>query len=277
MSHPAIFAYNDYRLYLKDCLESLRETRPWFSLRYLAGQLELDAGNLVKVIQKERHLPDRCLALLSTELGLNLRESEYLEHLVRFAKARNSKKEQAAYERLLDLKCAKPEVLGRDQYAFYKDWRCTAVLAILHLDDFRATEAAIADLLLPKSSVEDVHRILKLLEELGLARRGKAGRWIASKSSLTTGEAWKDLSVRAFQRETLILALQALDQIPKEERDISTLTVTLSSDSLVKVRALALDFRKAVLELAAQAPRSSRVWQINLQTFPLSRSTEDRA
>ncbi|MBK8801827.1 MAG: TIGR02147 family protein [Fibrobacteres bacterium] len=277
MAQPPILSYTDYRLYIKDCLESLRESRPWFSLRYLAGQMELDAGNLVKVVQKDRHLPDRCLSALSNELGLNLRETEYLEHLVRFAKARNSRKEQDAYEKLLELKCAKADVLGRDQYAFYKDWRCTAVLALLHLDNFRATEAAIADHLLPKAPVEDVHRILRLLEELGLARRGKAGRWIACKSSLTTGPAWKDLAVRAFQRETLGLALQALDRIPKEDRDISTLTVTLANEDLEKLSALKLNFRKAVLDLAAQASRSDRVWQVNLQVFPLSRSGEERS
>lgn len=277
MAQPSILSYTDYRLYIKDCLESLRESRPWFSLRYLACQISLDAGNLVKVIQKERHLPDRCLLALSNELGLNLREGEYLEHLVRFAKARNHRKEQEAYEKLLDLKCAKAEVLGRDQYAFYKDWRCTAVLALLHLDDFRGTEASIADHLLPKASVEEIHRILKLLEGLGLARRGKAARWIACKSLLTTGEAWKDLAVRAFQKETMTLALQALDQIPSGDRDISTLTVTLPEGDLAKLRALALDFRNAVLDLAAQASHCARVWQVNLQIYPLSRSLEERA
>lgn len=275
MAQPPILEYNDYRLYVKDCLEGLRESRPWFSLRYLAKQMDLDPGNLVKVVQKERHLPDRCLSILATELGLNQRETEYLVHLAAFGKARTPRKEQETYEQLLDLKYARPEVLGRDQYAFYRDWRCTAILAMLHLDRAKATENAIADHLIPKTSVEEVHRILKLLEELGLARRGKAGRWVACKSVLTTGDAWKDLSIRAFQKETLQLAQRAMDYIPKEDRDISTLTVTLGAQDLEKVREMAREFRKSVLSMAAETPAPERVWQVNLQMFPLSRALED--
>lgn len=270
MAQPSILEYNDYRIYLKDCLEGLRESRPWFSLRYLARQMELDPGNLVKVVQKERHLPDRCLPILASELGLNQRDSEYLVHLMAFGKARTSRKEQETYEKLLGLKYVRPEVLGRDQYAFYRDWRCTAILAMLHLDLPRATEIAIADRLLPRTNAEEVHRILKLLEELGLARRAKAGRWVATKSVLTTGEAWKDLSIRAFQKETLQLAARALDSIPREDRDISTLTVTLGPTDLEKVREMAREFRQAVLAMAAEAPAPERVWQVNVQLFPLS-------
>lgn len=274
MATPQILDYNDYREYLKDCLEQLRESRPWFSLRYLSKQIELDPGNLVKVVQKERHLPDRCLGLLASELGLNHRETEYLEHLADFAKARTAEQTKRAYEKLLDLKYARPEVLGRDQYSFYRDWKCTAVLALLHIDRIRGTESVLAEMLEPKTSVEEVHRVLALLSELGLARAGKGGKWVASKSILTTGESWKDIAIREFQKETLQLAGRALDRIPKEERDISTLTVTLGAKDLDRIREMARQFRREVLSIAAQAPDPERVWQLNLQLFPLSRKVE---
>jgi len=277
MATPRILDYSDYREYLRDCLEGLRETRPWFSLRHLARQLALDAGNLVKVTQKERHLPTRCLATLSLELGLNEREREYLERLVVFGKAKSQERTRAAYERLLELKYVRPEVLGRSQYAFYRDWRCTAVLALLHVENFQTTEAQIARHLEPASSVEDIHRVLSLLEELGLAKRARGGRWQACKSVLTTGEAWRDLAIRAFQKETMRLAERALNEIPREERDISTLTVTLGSKDLEKVREISREFRAAILALASETPAPQRVWQLNLQLFPLSRPVEAKA
>lgn len=274
MAIPQILDYNDYREYLKDCLERMRESRPWFSLRYLSKQIELDPGNLVKVVQKERHLPDRCLGQLASELGLNQRETEYLEHLADFAKARTAEQTKRAYEKLLDLKYARPEVLGRDQYSFYRDWKCTAVLALLHIDRIKGTESVLAEMLEPKTSVEEVHRVLALLSELGLARAGKGGKWVACKSILTTGETWKDIAIREFQKETLQLAGRALDRIPKEERDISTLTVTLGAKDLDRIREMARQFRREVLSIAAQAPDPERVWQLNLQLFPLSRKVE---
>jgi len=274
MATPNVLDYDDYREYVKDVLETIRETRPLLSMRHFAKCIGLDAGNLVKLVQKERHLPDRCLAPLIDELGLNRRESLYLEHLVAFGKARTSEQARTTYEKLLDLKFAKPEVVGREQYAFYKDWKCTAVLAMLHLDGIAATETVIAQRLEPKSTVEEVAKVLRLLETLGLAKRSRGGKWVACKSLITTGEAWKDVGIRAFQKETLRLAERAMERIPREERDISTLTVTLGGKDLAKVRDMAREFRRAVLDVASNASKADRVWQLNLQVFPLSSKPE---
>lgn len=274
MATPNVLDYDDYREYAKDVLEGIRETRPLLSLRHFAKCIGLDAGNLVKLVQKERHLPDRCLAPLIVELGLNRRDSLYLEHLVAFGKARTSEQTRTAYERLLDLKFAKPEVVGREQYAFYKDWKCTAVLAMLHLNGIRPTETVIAGLLEPRSTAEEVAKVLRLLETLGLTKRARGGKWVACKSLITTGEAWKDVGIRAFQKETLRLAERAMERIPREERDISTLTVTLGEKELAKVRDMAREFRRAVLDVASNASAADRVWQLNLQVFPLSGKPE---
>lgn len=272
MPMPLLLEYSDYREYLRDAMEGLREVRPWFSLRWLGKQIALDPGNLVKVIQRERHLPGRCIAPLAAELGLTARDTEYLQRLVEFGKATTTEKTRVAYERLLDLKYAKPEVVGRNQYAFYRDWRCTAVLGLLHLDGIRGTEAELAALLEPRSTPAEVRRILDLLAELGMVEHLRGGRWRAGKSLLSTGEQWKDMGVRTFQKETLRLAERALDQIDPEDRDITTATVTLGRDDLAKVREMAKEFRRAVLALATGSSNPERVYQLNLQLFPLSRS-----
>lgn len=276
MGKPAILDYSDYREFLRDFLEWGREAKPWFSLRSLGQRLELDAGNLLKVAQKERHLPERCLESLARELELNEREGEYLRRLFEFGKAKGSESVRKAYERLIDLKCARPEVLGKDQYEFYKDWRNTAVLALLHLDGAKTTDEELASRLEPRSSAEEVRRILTSLEKLGLARKGRNGRWVAQRSLVTTGEKWKDLSIRAFQRDTLRLAERALERISPDERDISTLTVAMSGPDLEKVREMAREFRRNVLALAAASNAPDRVWQVNLQVFPLSVALEAR-
>lgn len=277
MAKPAILDYSDYREFLRDSLEWGRAAKPWFSLRSLGQRLELDAGNLLKVTQKERHLPERCLDALAQELELNEREGEYLRRLVEFGKAKGSESVRKAYERLLDLQCARPEVLGKAQYEFYKDWRNTAVLALLHLEGAKTTDEELANLLEPRAGAEDVRRILTLLGRLGLARKGRNGRWVARRSLVTTGEKWKDLSIRAFQRDTIRLAERALERISPEQRDISTLTVAMSGPDLEKVRELAREFRRNVLALAAESNGPDRVWQVNLQVFPLSVPLEARS
>lgn len=271
MALPQILDYLDYRDYLKEFLEKARPEKSWLSLRYLGGKLDLDAGNLVKMLQKERHLPERCVPLLAGEIGLNARETEYLGLLVEFNKASRPDKAREVYERILDLKYVRPAVVGKTQYAFYRDWKPTAVLALLHLGPWRGGEVELAAHLEPKVTPQEVLETLHLLRELGLARQEKGNRWVANESLLTTGEGWKDIAIREFQRQTIRLAERSLERQQPTDRDISTLTITLGANDLDKVRELAKEFRRAVLQLASATPDPERAYQVNLQVFPLSR------
>lgn len=272
MALPQILDYLDYREYLKDYLEKAREEKSWLSLRYLGGRLELDAGNLVKALQKERHLPGRCIPALAAEFGLTARETEYLALLVEFNKASRPDRARELYEQILDLKFIRPAVVGKPQYEFYKDWKPTAVLALLHMGPWRGSEVEIASMLEPRCTPQEVLATLHLLKELNLARLEKGNRWIANESLLTSGEGWKDIAIREFQRQTIRLAERSLERQDPQDRDISTLTVTLGEGDLAKVRELAKEFRRSVLQLASNTPEPDRVYQVNLQVFPLSRT-----
>lgn len=272
MALPQILDYLDYREFLKDYLENIKADKPWFSLRYLGGRLDVDAGNIVKMLQKERHLPERCLSALAAELGLNSRETEYLGLLVEFSKATQAEKIRVAYERILDLKYVRPAVVGKQQYAFYRDWKPTAVLAMLHLDHLRKDEVEIADKLEPRITIQEALETLQLLEKLGLARKEKGNRWVANESLLTTGEGWKDIAIREYQRQTLKLSERSLEHHQPSERDISTLTFTLGPGDLEKIRELTKEFRRNILSIAAGTPAAERIYQMNLQLFPMSKT-----
>lgn len=271
MSLPQILDYLDYRDYLKDYLEQSREEKSWLSLRYLGGRIDLDAGNLVKTLQKERHLPRRCIPALAGEIGLTARESEYLTLLVEFNKASRPDKAREYYEQILDLKFIRPAIVGKPQYEFYKDWKPTAILALLHMGPWRGGETEIASMVDPRITPQEALAALNLLKGLGLARLEKGNRWVANESLLTTGEGWKDIAIREFQRQTIRLAERSLERQDPQDRDISTLTVTLGPNDMEKVRELARDFRRNVLQLASTTPEPERVYQVNLQIFPLSR------
>jgi uncharacterized protein (TIGR02147 family) len=74
----------------------------------------------------------------------------------------------------------------------------------------------------------------------------------------------------AFLKANLLLAGQALGSLPKEERDISAVTVSLSEDAAGMVRWELAQLRKKILSLAQTDSSHERVYQCNLQLFPLS-------
>jgi uncharacterized protein (TIGR02147 family) len=91
---------------------------------------------------------------------------------------------------------------------------------------------------------------------------------------VTTGEDWQSLAIRSFQKEACSLASQAIDTIPKEERDISTVTVSLNEDGVNRIRDVLSRLRREIIDIAASCDPVDRAYQLNLQLFPVSRTIE---
>ena len=86
------------------------------------------------------------------------------------------------------------------------------------------------------------------------------------------------MAINNFQLATLDLAKESIDRFTKEERDISTLTLSFSKEIYETIHERLKGFRREILELVKNDPgRVDKVYQVNFQIFPLSRRHEDSA
>jgi uncharacterized protein (TIGR02147 family) len=69
-------------------------------------------------------------------------------------------------------------------------------------------------------------------------------------------------------------ASEAIDRVPREEREISSLTLCVSQDALLRLKERIREFRRELLQLAELEGEPERVVQLNFQLFPLSRRDE---
>jgi uncharacterized protein (TIGR02147 family) len=65
-------------------------------------------------------------------------------------------------------------------------------------------------------------------------------------------------------------AAEALDTIPREEREISSITLCVSHEVLLDLKERIREFRRELLQLAELEGEPERVVQLNFQLFPLS-------
>jgi len=73
-----------------------------------------------------------------------------------------------------------------------------------------------------------------------------------------------------FCTPTMELGIASIDRFTREDRSISTLTVTLSKASFEIVRDRLRHLRRDILEISRGDDQSDRVVQINFQAFPLA-------
>jgi uncharacterized protein (TIGR02147 family) len=266
-----IYEYLDYRKYLNDYFAEQRTVTPYFSFRYAEKKVDIDASNLSKVTQGKRHIPDSSINKICTLLKLSDKDSEYFTLLVQFAKSRSQSRSREFFEKLMSFNSVAMKKIPFEKYEFYRRWYYSAVLALLYFFPAKSSDALeIGRKLSPPISENEASDAIKLLLNLNFITLDDNDKFVHTDSIITSGEQWKSIAIDSFQRETLELALRSLNNDAIEDRYISTLTVTLSDDSYDRVREITAKYRKDILKVVAESGDTNRVYQINLQLFPMS-------
>jgi uncharacterized surface protein with fasciclin (FAS1) repeats len=107
------------------------------------------------------------------------------------------------------------------------------------------------------------------LIELGLLVKDAAGRLVQADALLSTGAETRGLHIAAFHRAMTQRAIESIDLVPPEDRDISSLTLCLSRGGLRAFKERIQRMRRELLELSALEAQPEQVVQINFQLFPL--------
>jgi uncharacterized protein (TIGR02147 family) len=272
-----LFDYLDYRAFLKEHYEKSKAANPHFSFRTFSNKAGFKAKDfLYRVLQGDKNLSQASVFKLAGALGLKREETEYFENLVKFNQSRNIKEKDFFFQKLTALRGEYREAgpghrLDAQQYEYYAKWWHTAVRSLLDMYDFRGDYKWLAKKLDPPITPQQAEQSVALLESLGLLARDGSGRFKATHKTLTTGAPILPLAVNKFHLSTLELAARALDEAPKDERDISCLTLGISRKTLDRIKVKLRRFRSELLRLAESDDDADSVYHLNLHVFPLSK------
>ncbi|MBN2038343.1 MAG: DUF4423 domain-containing protein, partial [Chitinispirillaceae bacterium] len=75
---------------------------------------------------------------------------------------------------------------------------------------------------------------------------------------------------RSFNSEMLVRAREANERLPLSERDVSGITMGISRSCYEVLQAEMAAFKERVKTIVNQDERCTRVYQLNLQLFPVS-------
>jgi uncharacterized protein (TIGR02147 family) len=262
--------YLDYREFLRDFYIEKKGESSFFSLRYMGGKVAVDPSHLVKIFQQQRHIGNSLIDVFITFCGLNGSDAEYFANLVRFNKAKSDRDSKMYFEKLLSLKGAGAWSLEKNQYEFYTKWYYSAILTLLDFYPFIDDYASLAAKVSPPITEAKAKKAVALLEQLGLIRKSADGPWQLTHKIITTGDHCRSIAVKTFQEATMQLAIESLHRHPPEKRNISTVTITVAEKNIDRVNEVIADFRESLLQLARDEAHPDKVYQLNIQFFPLT-------
>ncbi|MBK8803960.1 MAG: TIGR02147 family protein [Fibrobacteres bacterium] len=270
----SIFEYLDYRDLLRDAFEQRKAKSPLYGYRMMAEALGQDTSNIFRILQKDAHLPARCQSRAIEYLGLTGRSAEYFVLLIAYARERDSR----ARHDILDKAMALRDVASRDlvdkELAYFREWWIVAVRSMVEVMEGRVQPAVIASRLRPPIPEADVTKALDLLLELSLVKKASSGRLVLTEAHLNAGGSEKTEAVRHFQRQILALAAESLERFPREERDVSTLTLAVDQEAFKEIREMLREFRQQIQKRVEESLQPDRVMQLSMAFFPLASAPE---
>ncbi len=265
---PSIYDYLDYRKYLSDLFQHLR-SRGKFSARSFAAQAGFGSiGYITMILKGERNLTAKAADRVADALKLTKGEREFFVKLVHFNSLDKLEDKDAAYQDLLSSKnYRKIRKLDASNYDFFSHWYYVALLEVLdtNLKDASIDEIATAI----RVSAHDVESGLKVLQDLKFIEKTPTG-WRRLDTMHQTEPQVRSLSVRKFHREMISKALESIDTYPADQRELGSLTISLSKERFEEMRKKIFEFNREMNELFSNDPSPDRVYQLNFQLFPLA-------
>ncbi len=267
----SIFDYYNYRKYLQDYYKQHKVLQRYFSYRSFAQKAGYSSsGYYLDLVQGRRSLTPQMLSKFIVGLGLNEKEARFFRLMVDFTHAETIEAKQQIFERMSLLLPKSAKILTKNQQGYYAQWYHVAVreaLSILNINETNVQE--LAGFLNPKISVPQAKQTLRLLQDLELIRK-ENGFFRSVDKAVSSGKDISALFVHQFQKQMIDLGKEALDRYSIDRRNVSTTTMSVSAEGMIRVHQKIEAFQKEILDIVQSDEGETMVCELNVQFFPMS-------
>ena len=267
-----IFEYTSYQKYLADFFAESKKRNPGFSHRYLAARLGITMPNLVlMVMQGKRKMSANLCSRMAKVMGLHRREAFYFENMVGFMQAKTHDEKNNYFLQMLKIRRGlRLKKIEERQYEYYSNWYNPVIRELVTYPEFKGNYKWLAKKLSPPITPEQAKASVDLLVRLGLIVRIRR-QYRQHQALISTGPEVNSLAVINFHRSVACLAAGSYDRNPKDEHNITGCTLNLTKEHFNELVTEISEFRKRAMSMADEAQNTSRVYQLNIQLFPVSK------
>lgn len=253
----------DFRKYLQSEFAKRCGRNARYSLRTFARQLKTNPGTLSQILSGKRALSNETVKKLGDALGLDPKTVSGFV-VASAASSANSDIETVAHSRTAI-------ELAYDTFNSISDYYHDAILELTHTKNFIGDIGWVARRL--KISLVETRAAVERLQRLGFLRIDDQGKWVDVYRDNTNDldSNFTNSAMRKHQEQILNLSKEALENIPRQQRDHVSNIFACNPDDIPEIKKRINKFRK---ELIAFIQRSESDFQevcaLNISIFPLS-------
>lgn len=239
----------DFRIYLEREFLSRMERNTRYSLRSFARDLDIEPSFLSKLIRGKQKLTSNTLVRLAEKL--NIQDNEIDTYL------RKSAENLCVYH-----------VIDQEKFLHISNWTLFSLIELFKIKDFKQDTYWISQRL--RVSEKAILSALFKLEEFKFIKQVD-NEWKLQ----TKGNTWSNLfsstqSRRDLQKDLLDKAIEAIDYVPYEYRQNSSLTIACDEALVPEVKQKIKDFSDHLDNFIHKKGKQDSVYQLCVSFFPLT-------
>lgn len=254
--------------WLLEELEHLRLKNPRYSLRAMAQRLGMSPGRLSEVMNGRRGLTRKTAEKIADRLDYDpKRRALFLATVERTNQTRSSSSATDPAP-LKSIQPPKYDKIDIDSFHVVADWYHFAILSLMELNDFDPSPKWISSRL--GITITQCEQAMERLKRTGLIEENKEnGRLRSTGRNIETPTDIASSALKRSHRQTLEQAIQSLYDIPVEDRDITSMTMAISSKKLPEAKKLIREFRKKLAAFLEEG-KADEVYNLNIQLVPVT-------
>lgn len=264
----------DYRDLLKQFYVQRKQEMQLYSYKMMGSKLGLETSQLFRILNKSMHLPTRCIPLVKDLLGLTGRSAELFEILVAAARTKSTGKQKKLYDMALNLRDVELRRLSNYELKFLSKWWIPVVRSCIELNHGKCVPEHIAAQIQPPITKEQVIEAIQTLVELGLIVKKASGIYTIHSVNFTTTGTDRIQAIRDYQGQLFSLGQNALSTIPPNERNITSLMVSVDEECFQDLQEMSKEFRRQIQKRVEEVKSSNRIMEIMVSIFPLTKKND---
>jgi Predicted transcriptional regulator len=155
--------------------------------------------------------------------------------------------------------------LKLDTFSMISDWYHYAILNLVEIDATHSSKHIAGRLGIPQELVDQA---IERLISLGLMKKTDKG-FERTYAALDSGTDVPSEALRKHNREKMELAIQSLERVSIENRDVSSLTLCFDPKRMSLLKSEIAKFKKRIGTMCA-VNDATEVYSLNVQFFPLT-------
>ena len=271
-----LFDYLDYRAFLNDLFAAKKSDNPHFSVRMVAYRLGCNPGFFTRILKAQRNLSPQYILKLADILKLDAKQRRYFELLVYYNQAKKQIEKDHYFRQLDIFRSSKVKATTPAQHAMYAQWYFVVLRELINIVPCKNMSDETCRFLArhfdPRITVDQVRQALGTLDELGLLTRRSTGAYRVKERFITSGSDIPQVIINRVLMQFMDLARFSVDRYSREERSLSTLTVSVSEKGYARIREKLDQCRREILSMVKDEDDAiDRVYHLNMHLFPVSR------